>query len=130
MSDWTSGKLKIVPIETRTDCRQNGSWHFSPRIRASAPNPAYGSSRQYFKLCADSNPGCAKLDISYWSIFAACSRSQAIPYRSAIRFSSGTKCAWYLVPRMRSVTIRSRDEMTQVRVPISGLRQAMADRLP
>jgi len=30
----------------------------------------------------------------------------------------------------QSVTIRSRDEMTQVRVPISGLRQAMADRLP
>ena len=36
----TSGSLKIVPIETRIDCRQNGSWHRSPRIIASTPNPA------------------------------------------------------------------------------------------
>ena len=36
----TIGRLKIVPIDTRTDCRQNGSWQRSPRIIASTPKPA------------------------------------------------------------------------------------------
>ena len=36
----SSGRWKIVPIDTRTDCRQNGSWHRSPRIIASAPKAA------------------------------------------------------------------------------------------
>ncbi len=31
---------------------------------ASAPKPTYGSSRQYFRLCADSKPGRAKFEIS------------------------------------------------------------------
>ena len=39
-SDWYSGRRKIVPIDTRTDCRQNGSWHRSPRTIASAPKAA------------------------------------------------------------------------------------------
>ena len=72
----SSAEIRRLGTEAR-DCLRESGRTYSPgefdvlrtrwRRRRNArrlPKPTYGSSRQYFRLCSDSKPGRAKLEIS------------------------------------------------------------------
>src|SRR5258708_5536562 len=63
----------VANLTLSTPCSAAGSIEC-----ASTPKPRYGCRVQYFKLCRDSNPGRAKLEISYCSIPAAFNCSHAV----------------------------------------------------